>query len=105
MDIYVMPSLTETSSLSTMEAMSCSIAVVSTPVGYIKDYIKNSYNGLFFNKQNSYELSKNLAVLLDDEKLRAKIGENARKTIIEFYNWDKTIKGIEESLKEIIFSD
>jgi len=105
MDIYVMPSLTETSSLSTMEAMSCSIAVVSTPVGYIKDYIKKSYNGLFFNKQNSYELSKNLAVLLDDEKLRAKIGENARKTIIEFYNWDKTIKGIEESLKEIIFSD
>jgi glycosyltransferase involved in cell wall biosynthesis len=51
MDIYVMPSLTETSSLSTMEAMSCGIAVVSTPVGYIKGYIKNNYNGFFFNKQ------------------------------------------------------
>ncbi|MBU3942017.1 MAG: glycosyltransferase family 4 protein [Nanoarchaeota archaeon] len=105
MDIYVMPSLTETSSLSTMEAMSCSIAVVSTPVGYIKDYIKNSYNGLFFNKQNPYELSKKLAVLLDDEKLRVKIGENARKTIIEFYNWNKTTEGIEEALREVISSD
>lgn len=105
MDIYVMPSLTETSSLSTMEAMSCGIAVVSTPVGYIKDYIKNSYNGFFFNKKNSYELSKKLAVLLDDKKLRAKIGENARKTIIESYNWDKTTNGISESLKEIISSD
>ncbi|MBA3064630.1 glycosyltransferase family 4 protein [Candidatus Woesearchaeota archaeon] len=104
-DIYVMPSLTETSSLSTMEAMSCSIAVVSTPVGYIKDYIKNSYNGLFFNKQNPYELSKKLAVLLDDEKLRVKIGENARKTIIEFYNWNKTTEGIEEALREVISSD
>jgi len=104
MDIYVMPSLTETSSLSTMEAMSCGIAVVSTPVGYIKDYIKDSYNGFFFNKKNPYELSKKLAVLLDDKKLRANIGENARKTIIEFYNWDKTTKEIEKSLKEIIFS-
>ncbi len=104
MDIYVMPSLTETSSLSTMEAMSCGLAVVSTPVGYIKDYIKNSYNGFFFNKQNPYELSKKLAILLDDGKLRVKIGENARKTIIKFYNWDKTTKGIEESLKEIISS-
>lgn len=104
MDIYVMPSLTETSSLSTMEAMSCGIAVVSTPVGHIKDYIKDSYNGFFFNKQNPYELSKKLAVLLDDKKLRANMGENARKTIIKLYNWDKTIQGIEKSLKEIIFS-
>ena len=105
MDIYVMPSLTETSSLSTMEAMSCGLAVVSTPVGYIKGYIKNDYNGLFFSKQNSYELSKKLAVLLDDKKLRVKIGENARKTIIEFYNWSKTTNGIEQALKEIISSD
>ena len=105
MDIYVMPSLTETSSLSTMEAMSCGIAVVSTPVGYIKGYIKNSYNGFFFNKQNPYELSKKLTVLLNDKKLRAKIGENARKTIIKFYNWNKTTEGIEQALREIISSD
>ncbi len=104
MDIYVMPSLTETSSLSTMEAMSCGIAVVSTPVGYIKNYIKESYNGFFFNKKNPYELSKKLIVLLDNKKLRANIGKNARKTIIELYNWDKTTNGIEQSLKEIIFS-
>jgi hypothetical protein len=34
-----------------------------------------------------------------------KIGENARKTIIEFYNWSKTTNGIEQALKEIISSD
>ncbi len=104
MDIYVMPSLTETSSLSTMEAMSCGIAVVSTPVGYIKGYIKDGYNGFFFGKQNSYELSKKLSVLLDNKKLRINLGENARKTIIAFYNWDKTTKGIKNALEELIFS-
>jgi len=104
MDIYVMPSLTETSSLSTMEAMSCGIAVVSTPVGYIKHYIKDSYNGLFFSKQNPYELSKKLSFLLDNKKLRMKLGENARKTIIAFYNWDKTTNGIKNALEELISS-
>lgn len=104
MDIYVMPSLTETSSLSTMEAMSCGIAVVSTPVGYIKGYIKDSYNGLFFNKKNSYELSKKISDLLDNKNLRIKLGENARKTIIAFYNWDKTTKGINKALEELISS-
>ncbi|MBU1204327.1 MAG: glycosyltransferase family 4 protein [Nanoarchaeota archaeon] len=104
MDIYVMPSLTETSSLSTMEAMSCGIAVVSTPVGYIKGYIKDGYNGFFFGKQNSYELSKKLSVLLDNKELRIKLGENARKTIIAFYNWDKTTRGIKDALEEFISS-
>jgi len=104
MDIYVMPSLTETSSLSTMEAMSCGIAVVSTPVGYIKYYIKEGYNGLFFSKQNPYELSKKLYALLENKKLRIKLGENARKTIIAFYNWDKTTDGIKNALEELISS-
>jgi len=104
MDIYVMPSLTETSSLSTMEAMSCGIAVVSTPVGYIKGYIKNNYNGLFFNKKNSYELSKKISDLLNNKNLRIKLGENARKTIIAFYNWDKTTNGINKVLEELISS-
>jgi len=104
MDIYVMPSLTETSSLSTMEAMSCGIAVVSTPGGYIKYYIKDSYNGLFFSKQNPYELSKKLSFLLDNKKLGIKLGENARKTIIAFYDWDKTTNGIKNALEELISS-
>ncbi len=104
MDIYVMPSLTETSSLSTMEAMSCGIAVVSTPVGYIKYYIKDGYNGFFFSKQNPYELSKKLSNLLENKKLRIKLGENARKTIIAFYNWDKTTNRIKDALREIISS-
>jgi len=39
MDIYVLPSLTETTSLSTMEAMSCGAVPVTTPVGHLKEYI------------------------------------------------------------------
>ena len=34
MDIFVLPSLTETSSLATMEAMSCGLPVIATPVSY-----------------------------------------------------------------------
>jgi len=47
MDIYALSSLTETTCLSMLEAMSCGLAVVSTEVGFIKSYIKNNYNGLF----------------------------------------------------------
>ena len=98
MDIYVLPSLTETSSLSTMEAMSCQLAVVVTPIGYIKEYIKNNINGLFFPRQNSYILEKKIEMVLDD-KLRNKISVNARKTIEEKFSFDRTVEAIKRVLE------
>lgn len=101
MDIYVMPSLTETTCLSALEAMSCGLPVISTEVGFIKSYIRNGYNGLFFEKQNHYYLTKNIQKLIQDGKLRETLGINARKTVIEQFSWDKTAQGIEEALETL----
>jgi len=99
MDIYALTSLTETTCLSMLEAMSCGLAVVSTEVGFIKSYIRNGYNGLFFEKQNPYHLARCIQKLISDEKSRKILGDNARKTIVEKFSWDKTAKGIEDALE------
>lgn len=96
MDVYVLPSLTETSSLSTMEAMSCGLAIVSTPVGFIKDYIKDGHNGLFFPKEDAFALSKKLEALINDSALRKTLGFNARKTIQQRFSWEKTVAGVKK---------
>ncbi len=97
-DIFVLPSLTETSSLATMEAMATSLAVVVTPVGSIKEYIRDKWNGLIFPKQNPYVLSLKLEYLINNPELRKKLGENARKTIQGNYTWDRTIDRLREIL-------
>ncbi len=96
MDVYVLPSLTETSSLSTIEAMSCGLAVVSTPVGFVKDYIKEGYDGMFFPKGNPLALSRKLEKLITDPVLRKSMGFNARKTVLQKFSWDKTVNEIKE---------
>lgn len=98
MDIFVLPSMTETTSLATMEAMACGVPVLVTPVGYVKNYVKEKINGMFFPFRNSLVLSMKLGMLLKDDELRKKLGEHARKTIVEHYNWEKTAEQIEEYL-------
>jgi glycosyltransferase involved in cell wall biosynthesis len=86
-DIFVLPSLTEANSLSTLEALKSGVCCVNTDVGAIKDYIKNGYNGFFYyNKDELYHL---LEKLIKNEKLREEIGKNASDSVKEF-TWQNT---------------
>ncbi|MEM4268182.1 MAG: glycosyltransferase family 4 protein [Candidatus Woesearchaeota archaeon] len=101
MDIYVLPSLTETTSLSTLEAMSCGCAVITTPVGYVKEYIKDRENGMFFPFHNSLVLSLKIEQLINDDKLRQRLGQNARKTVEERFSWKSSAEKIKSVLQGV----
>jgi glycosyltransferase involved in cell wall biosynthesis len=102
MDIYVLPSLTETSSLSTMEAMSCGLPVISTRVGAVPEYIDGKTNGLFFPKKNYKLLAKKIIKLCKNPELRTTLSKNARSTILKKFNWNNTSKLIVQELKGLL---
>ncbi len=98
-DVFVLPSLTETTSLSTLEAMSCGLPVIVTKVGFIRSYIKNNVNGMFFPQKNSLVLSMKIEKLINNKGLRSFLGGNARKTIKNSFSWEETAKKIISILK------
>jgi hypothetical protein len=67
-----------------LEAMACGCAIVSTATCMIPEIIKNGENGFISN--DPQELKKYLELLLSDDELAEKMGNNARKTIEERYN-------------------
>jgi glycosyltransferase involved in cell wall biosynthesis len=95
-DIFVMPSLTETTSLATLEAMSCGLPVITTRVGFMREYVINGKNGYFFPKRNSVVLASRIKNLIQDKKLMRKIGINARKSVSHF-SWDITADYLRKS--------
>ena len=101
MDIYALTSLTETTSLSTLEAMSAGLAVVATPVGFVKDYIHEGKTGLFFEKKNSQDLFTKLEFLLLHPRERNSLGMYARQSIITQFSWEQTGERIAQMLKNI----
>ncbi len=98
MDIFVMPSLTETTSLATLEAMACGLPVIATKVGYIKNYLVRNHNGLFFPRNSGSVLSLKMSQLLKDKKLREELGQNARKTVTYGFSWERSINKIKRLL-------
>lgn len=98
MDVFVMPSLTETTSLATLEAMSTGIPVIATRVGFIKNYLIKNHNGLFFPRNSSTMLSVKISKLLKDRELRERLGQNARKTVAYGFSWERSINRIKRIL-------
>ena len=98
MDVFVMPSLTETTSLATLEAMSTGLPVIATRVGFIKSYIIKNHNGLFFPRNSAGMLSVKISKLLKDREYRERLGQNARKTVAYGFSWERSINRIKRIL-------
>jgi glycosyltransferase involved in cell wall biosynthesis len=101
MNAYVTSSLTETTSLTTLEAMATGLPVIATPVGFIKEYINNNYNGMIFPKRDAFTLYKDLEILKGNPSLAQLFGERARKSVLKEFQWSSTVDEIRRILKTI----
>jgi len=68
----------ETGTLPLLEAMARGVPVLATEQGMARDIIQNGENGILFNRDN---FASNLKLVMEDEKLRIKLRNNAWKTI------------------------
>ena len=100
-DIFVLPSLTETTSLATIEAMACGIPVITTRVGDLENYVKDRVNGYFFEKGNAKELASKIEILIKNKKLRKRFGENARKSALKAPSWKETAERIKDLINKL----
>jgi len=101
MDIYCTPSLLETTSLSTLEAMACGLPVIATPVGLIHDYIHSGVNGVIFPRGDAQALARHILVLADNSALRDRMGLFARKTTQEQYSVSWSVTKIRDILDKL----
>lgn len=77
--IFVLPSVLEGFPNSLVEAMSAGLPVIVFDTIAHEDFIQNGYDGIVVANRNAYELSKQIQVLIEDEKMREQIGINAIK--------------------------
>lgn len=100
--IFVLPSLSEGLSISVLEAMACGLPVVCTDIAGVREVVQNGITGILVPPRNPFALSKAIMTLLISGDLRRQMGQKARKTVVERYNWESHINQIERVYSEVI---
>ena len=87
-DVFVAPSVwDEPLGLVVLEAMATETPVVVTRKGGIPLAVKAGKNGFFIRSRNSTDIAEKVNKLLDNDQLRQKMGQTARKIAVERFGW------------------
>jgi L-malate glycosyltransferase len=96
MDVFMMSSEFEGLPVSMLEAMSMECAIVTTDAGGIKELIEQEQNGLMVGVHNWQRLSEQLLRVCQDDALRLRLAQAARKTVVEKFSMQQMVKSLEE---------
>ena len=83
-DLFLMPSGSETFGLAALEAMSCSVPVVSSDIGGLPEVNIHEETGYLCGLDDVDCMADYAVKILSDEKLHQKMSKNARKRAEQF---------------------
>lgn len=75
-----------------LEAMAMALPVVSTQHSGIPEVVQHGVNGLLVPPGDAAALANALATLLDDPRLRQRLGQCGRQTVIERFDAEQNVK-------------
>src|SRR5439155_694803 len=92
---FVLPSIRDSEgnlddqSVSVIEAMACEKPVITSNFSGYRLIIKNERNGYLVKEKDYARIAQYLNSLVQSPKLRESIGASARRTITEYFTWEK----------------
>jgi glycosyltransferase involved in cell wall biosynthesis len=101
-DVFSMPSTNEAFGVVYIEAMSLGKPVIGCIGEGPQDIIDHEENGYLMIKNDVEQLSAILDQLFSDKVLQQQLGEKAKRTVEEKFQWNNVAKKLIEEYKNLI---
>lgn len=90
-EIFVLPSINrgEAFGMVLLEAMACGKPVVASDLPGVRSVFENRKQGLLVEPGNAADLAEKIRIILSDDDLAKKMGEEGKKLVEEKYIWEK----------------
>jgi len=100
-DVCVIPSHYESFGMVALEAMACGVPVVASRVGGLQETVIDGATGLLVWPPRPDVLAPRLAALLEDEALRRRLGQEARRRA-QAYHWEAVATQVESLYRQLL---
>ncbi len=101
-DVSCLSSVHEGVPVAVIEAMAAGIPVVTTDCGALRDVVVDGEHGYLVPVGDAEALADRLARLAEDPLLRRRLGEAARQRVEARYRLDRTARGYESLLVDLV---
>jgi L-malate glycosyltransferase len=95
-DIFVVPSLSESFGVAAIEASACGVPVVASRVGGLPEAVIDGKTGILVPPGDPKALAGALERLIGSEELRARFGQNGRRFVEQCYAWEHCVDLMEQ---------
>lgn len=99
-DLFLIPSGSETFGLAALEAMSCSVPVISSNIGGLPEVNVEGETGYLCDLDDTDCMARHAVNILSDDKLHSRLSANARKRAEQF-NQDDIVTMYEDFYKVV----
>ena len=100
-DIYVSTSLSDSTSVSLLEAMASRLPAIVTDLEGNREWIEDNVNGFIIPPDDPKILAEKILQLLSDEETARKFGEHGRKLVAMRADYEKEMRKVEEIYKHL----
>ncbi|MFQ6129248.1 MAG: glycosyltransferase family 4 protein [Candidatus Hadarchaeaceae archaeon] len=91
-NVFVLPSIVESSPLTLLEAMAVGVPVVCPRAGGVSEIIKDEINGLMFPPADVDTLANVITRVLRDEQLAKRLRRSGLKIVREKFSWERAAR-------------
>lgn len=100
-DIFLLPTEYEIFGMVLLEAMYFGLPCITSINGGSSTIIKNGINGMIIDKFDMNSWTNSIKLLLNSDELKIKIGESAKRTIINNFLWNKLVDNFIKTYKNL----
>jgi glycosyltransferase involved in cell wall biosynthesis len=92
LDLFVLPSESESFGVSALEAQACGVPVIVNNVGGLPEVVKHGETGIIIPNNSPEEIYKAMKTLLNDDYNRHQMETNAAQFVRDHYQWSKCVQ-------------
>jgi glycosyltransferase involved in cell wall biosynthesis len=103
-DIFILPSLWDTSPIAIIEAMCVGLPIIATNVGGIPEWVENGVNGILVPPRNSHILADAIIRLVQDTHLMKEMGRKGYEKSFHFRKrtWEDVGRECYKAISELV---